>query len=77
MNTLQKAWLLRHTAEEKIKDIQASQDFTALGKAKRIGEIRQKANDELAKLRTARAKEVPDAREHPILADIRDEPDAA
>ena len=63
MNTLQKAFLLRHTAGEKIKDIQADKDLTAPAKAKRIGEIRQKANDEVAKLRTARVKEASDARD--------------
>lgn len=57
MNALEKAADLRHRAEEQIRAIQANTDLTPAARGRRIAEIREKANAEVERLKTAHAKE--------------------
>ncbi len=62
-NALEKAASVRRTAGEQIKTIQADRDLTPIAKGRRIAEIRQKSNDEVARLRSEHAKSVASTRE--------------
>jgi hypothetical protein len=62
-NPLERATTARSRADEEIRRIQADKDLTMEAKGRRIKEIREKANNEVSKLKATHAKEKSETRD--------------